>query len=308
MEFKIQLTDIQSVLELANITGFSGDYTALGGGEVNNTYKLNFPNKHLILRVAKDAGQSTLQNEARALKLLDSPYIPKLIYFSENHLIHDRMFILESYLPGTIQARLTNDPFYNLGELLAMVHQVTSDEPGINLKEQFLYACKAFGDEAYLYNHPDKALQQLIRSAFGEFEKLKPIYAAVAPTLIHSDATPSNILVDGNNIGLIDWEFSKYNDPMCDFSTIYYEDMEFNRGKWRAQIREEEKQALFDGYRSAGGKIDEDRIKFWIRFDKLGAAVFLYWRLNQSTRSTQENETVQYKIDYDNLVASLLTT
>lgn len=308
MESDIQLTDMHTVLNIAKVEGFTGEYTALGGGEVNNTYKLNFPDKHLILRVAKDEGQSTLQYEARALELLNSPFIPKLIYFSEKHLIHNRLWILESYLPGEIQARLSPDQFYNLGQLLAMVHQVTSNESGVNLKEQFVYACRAFVDEDCLYNHPDPILQQLIRKAFGEFEELQPVYATVTPTLIHQDATPSNILVDGNDVALIDWEFSKFNDPMCDFSTIYYEDMEYNRGKWRIQIREDEKLALFDGYRSAGGELDESRIKFWIRFDKLGAAIFLYWRLNQSTRTTHANEIAQYKHDYDNLISSLLNT
>lgn len=308
MESDIQLADINTLLKLANIVGFTGEYTALGGGEVNNTYKLKFPDKHLILRVAKDEGQSTLQYEARALELLDSLFIPKLIYFNEKHLIHERMWILESYLPGETHARLDAKQFYSLGQLLAIVHRVPSNESGVNLKEQFVYACRAFGDEDYLYNHPDLVLQQLIRKAFSEFEELQPLYAAVTPTLIHQDATPSNVLVDGNNVGLVDWEFSKFNDPMCDFSTIYYEDMEYNRGKWRIQIRDDEKLALFDGYNAAGGKLDESRIKFWIRFDKLGAAIFLYWRLNQSLRITNENEIIQYKLDYDNLISSLLIT
>ncbi len=39
-------------------------------------------------------------------------------------------------------------------------------------------------------------------------------------SLIHGDATPSNVLVDGQKINLIDWEFARFSDPMRDFSTI----------------------------------------------------------------------------------------
>jgi len=94
---------------------------------------------------------------------------------------------------------------------------------------------------------------------------------------------------------------------MCDFSTIYYEDIEYNKGKWRIKITQDEKKALFSGYITAGGEINEERIKFWIKFDKLGVAVFLYWRIHQSSRTTSDAEVKQYKLDYNNLIASLTT-
>lgn len=93
---------------------------------------------------------------------------------------------------------------------------------------------------------------------------------------------------------------------MADFSTIYYEDMEYNKGRWRIKIEPEEKTALFAGYEAGGGQIDEQRIRFWIRFDKLGAAIFLYWRINKSKRQTNQLQMDQYKLDYDNLLKSLL--
>jgi thiamine kinase-like enzyme len=168
-------------------------------------------------------------------------------------------------------------------------------------------SCKAFGTEAMLLNHPDTILRDLIRSAYEVFEQQQFFYDSITPTLIHSDATPSNILAHGDDVGLIDWEFSKFNDPMADFSTVYYEDMEYNQSKWRIQIRPDEKAALFNGYESGGGKIDEERIRFWTRFDKLTAAVFLYWRLHESTNSASQSQVEQYQLDFDNLVASLST-
>jgi Ser/Thr protein kinase RdoA (MazF antagonist) len=246
-----------------------------------------------------------LINEARALRLFNTKHIPKLIYFDEKSRVNNRLWIIESCLPGTIIRRLSINQFYNLGCLLSQVHREPSSEVKVELRNQFIDSCKAFGDEQFLLSHPDAILRDLIRAAFKEFDSLQPTYDYIIPTLIHSDATPNNILVDGNEVGLIDWEFSKFSDPMRDFSTIYYEDIGYNQGKWRIKITAEEKQFLFAGYESVGGSIDEERIRYWIRYDKLGAAVFLYWRINQSSRSTNQQEIEQYKLDYKNLIASL---
>jgi Ser/Thr protein kinase RdoA (MazF antagonist) len=297
---------IKTALNISKTLGFSGNFVALGGGEVNNTFKLDFDDHKIIMRISKDEGLYTLKAEASSLELLKSPYIPSLIYFDKDQTINNHMWILESFIPGVNTGRLTTQQFTSLGKLLAVVHMNLSTEHKISLRGQFIDVCKLFGDEQFLLNHPDERLRNLIVNMLEEFDKSQFTYDQITPCLIHSDATPSNILIDGDDVGLIDWEFSKYSDPMCDFSTIYYEDIEYNKGKWRIKISEEEKSSLFKGYESAGGKINEERIRFWIKFDKLGALVFLYWRINQSTRTTDLNEVEQYKLDYDNLINSLL--
>lgn len=296
---------ISHILKLANVNGFTGYYEKLGGGEVNDTFKIELKDKSIILRVAKDKGQRTLAFEARALKLLNSEHIPRLLYFNENHLLNERYWILETLLPGSSVKRLSQKQFFNLGYLLAEVHKIPGNLVKTDLRQQFIYSCRAFGDEEKLLDHPDPRLKRLLIKAFFSFNLKQPEYNQVKPCLTHIDVTPSNILVDGDDVGLIDWEFSKFNDPMVDFSTIYYEDIEYNRGKWRVKIMPEEKVALFDGYKTNGGIIDEGRIRYWIIVDKLGAAVFLYWRINESTRPTSEVELTQYRLDYNNLITSL---
>jgi aminoglycoside phosphotransferase (APT) family kinase protein len=305
MSISITSDTIRKILTTAGVVGFNGEFSALGGGEVNNTYKIETEGGRYILRVAKDIGQESLNAEARALRLLDSPHIPKLVYFDKNNRLENRLWILESYIKGAVSKRLSLVQFKNLGTLLAETHKVPAIGFKVNLREQFLDACKSFGDERYLLNHPNQVLKSYIKMAYKDFENKQPLYNFIVPTLIHSDVTPSNILVDGDKVGLIDWEFSKFNDPMADFSTIYYEDMEYNKGKWRIKISPEEKQALFEGYKASGGTLDQERIDFWMRFDKLGAAIFLFWRIHQSTRVTSGDEIEQYTLDFDNLVSSL---
>ncbi len=305
MPNEITISDIQSILKLAGTAGFSGDFQALGGGEVNDTYLLNCGDRKLILRVARYEDQNTLPDEAYALSLLDSSRIPKLIYFDKQQRINGRQWILESYVSGAIKERLTIEQFSNLGKLLAEVHRVQSDHKLLGLWDQLLDNCRSFGNEAKLLNHPDPVMRKIIIESKQLFQEQQKNYNAITPSLTHSDATPSNILVDGNKVGLIDWEFAKYTDPMAEFSTIYYEDMEYNQGKWRIQIRGDEKAALFSGYELAGGQIDEDRIRLWTYLDKLGAAIFLYWRIHESSRAAREDQIVQYRLDLENLILSL---
>ena len=42
-----------------------------------------------------------------------------------------------------------------------------------------------------------------------------------------------------------------------------------------------------------------------MNFDKLGAAVFLYWRINQSGYPATTEQIDQYRVDLNNLLKSL---
>lgn len=305
MPLKISSDTITEALELAHINNYSGNFEALGGGEVNDTYKIHLQDGPIILRITKDEGQQTLANEARSLGLLDSEHIPKLLFFDKTKLVNNRFWILETYIPGKTVTHLSSAQFYCLGRLLADIHKTPAPNDNVDLKEQFFNVCSAFGDEHKLMNHPDPQIKTLVINAIQEFSLRQASFDHIKPALTHVDVTLSNILVDEDNVGLIDWEFSKFSDPMIDFSTFYYEDMQLNKGKWRIQIEPSEKADLFAGYESGGGNIDEDRIRFWIRFDKLGAVIFLYWRIYESPRYTTRAETDQYQEDLRNLMASL---
>lgn len=299
--------DIQIAANACGLPGFIGNFEPLGGGEVNDTYLLDFGEQKTVLRIARHEGQQTLKAEANALQVLTGvSNIPELIYYDDASLINGRQWIMESQLPGSISERLTAVQFGNLGTLLADIHKHQKPETvGVNAWKRFIDSCKAFGDEATLLNHPDPLTNSLIKKGVSYFADFQPKLEQVVPTLIHSDATPSNILVDGDNVGLIDWEFAKYSDPLAEFSTVFYDDMEYNNGKWRIQITDEERTALFNGYSAGGGELDEDRVNFWMTHDKLGAAVFLYWRIHQSAHYATEQQMKQYNTDLANLQESL---
>jgi predicted Ser/Thr protein kinase len=101
------LDDISEAAKVGGLKSFKGNYQVLGGGEINDTFLLHFVDKKAILRIAKHSDQKSLHQEARALMLLNSTKIPKLIYFDENSRINGRQWILESYISGNTVKRLS---------------------------------------------------------------------------------------------------------------------------------------------------------------------------------------------------------
>jgi aminoglycoside phosphotransferase (APT) family kinase protein len=126
----------------------------------------------------------------------------------------------------------------------------------------------------------------------------------VPKMLLHKDVTPSNMLVQGNNTFLIDWEFRDFGDPMTDFSTGFW-DMDLNEGKWRIALTESEREQLYAGYQDAGGKLDEAKVDTWMTFDKIGVAVFLCLRIYSPPEDTTPELQAQYRKDLDAIISSL---
>jgi len=246
-----------------------------------------------------------LRDEATALKILNIPDVPSLIYFDDSR-IDGRKWILETYVEGVpVDGRLTLTQMENAGRMFAQIHSHKNGKKGIDLDFLFSDFTKSFGSRDFLKKHPDERLRSAISMFFYNLESNSVMLADVEQSLIHGDATMSNFLGMGDKVGLIDWEFSRFSDPMQDFSTMFYEDIAYNRGKWRIKISSKEKNALKKSYEEAGGTWDERRLKFWILVDKLGAAIFLYWRINTCDHPTEPERMAQYKLDYETISNSL---
>ncbi len=306
MRMSITVSDINEAVLRSGLQGYTGTYQELGGGEVNDSVVLNLESGPVVLRLCRYDEFDHLHREATALGLLDSPSVPRVVYFDAADKINGKAWILESYVTGTKPGHLTIPQFASLGRLLARIHSVKAKyAEQADFWQDFVYSSKHFGTEQELIGHPDERLRGLIKKAKPVFDAASHAAGTITPTLAHLDPTPGNILVDGDEVKLIDWEFSRFKDPMADFAAGYYDDMELNQGKWRARLAPPERQALFDGYESAGGTIDHARLTTWVTLDKLKAATFLYWRLRQAKRTDTPAQTAQYEQDFAALLGSL---
>ena len=107
--------------------------------------------------------------------------------------------------------------------------------------------------------------------------------ADVAPVLVHGDFRNGNLMVDlraglqsdqqadqkadqrvggGALVGVLDWELAHLGDAMADLGWMAVNSWRFGQpgravggfGQW---------DELFDGYRAAGGRVDEGRVRWW---------------------------------------------
>ncbi len=290
----------------SGLEGYGGVFRELGGGEVNDTYVLECVDAAYVLRICRYTEYRHLHREAASLQLLDIPQVPKVVYFDESNKINGRPWIMETYVEGHSVDRLTEEQYRSFGRLLAKIHGVVQPlENTFDYWDEFVVSSKHFGTEHELLNHPDKQLCELINAMRTLLDSASNRFELRSISLTHLDTTPSNILALNDDVRLIDWEFSGFKDPMADFAASYYDDIEFNHGKWRPKISNQERRALFDGYTSEGGVIDEDRLRVWMQLDKLKAAVFLYWRIRQTSRNDASTLIAQYEHDFTNIIASL---
>lgn len=310
-------TKINKLLSRAAL-GQADEVRHLGHGEFNDSYYVRVDNNEYCLRIAKyKDNPSGLAREADAICRLPKGIAPSLVYFSDQPDPIDCAWIIETYIEGSTPKRLSLKQFHSMGYKLAQTHAIAAPRFDVvdkgeatsnksELWEYLSWCCRSFyPSSVILTDLPDiriTRLAQKIKYWFAEQQKLHDFNQPKC--LLHKDITPSNVLVNGDEVFLIDWEIRDFGDPMADFATGFW-DIELNNGKWRITLNQVENKALYQGYSDAGGAVDHARIETWVTFDKLGVAVFLCHRIHSPTHDTTPQLQAQYKTDLEAIIASL---
>ncbi len=308
---------INTLLSLAGL-GQADKVRHLGHGELNNSYYVRIGDDEFCLRIAKyKDNPSGLAREADAISTLPKGIAPRLVYFSKQTDPSDCTWIIETYIEGSTPKRLTLNQLHSMGYKLAQTHTVPAPKHDVvdkgeatgnksELWEYLSWCCRSFYPASVILTDlPDiriTRLAQKIKYWFDDQQKLLDFNQPKC--LLHKDITPSNVLVNGDEVFLIDWEIRDFGDPMADFATGFW-DIELNNGRWRIVLSLEESQALYHGYTEAGGVVDQARIETWVTFDKLGVAVFLCHRIHSPTQDTTPELQAQYRTDLEAIIASL---
>lgn len=119
---------------------------------------------------------------------------------------------LAEYVEGTIMSE-TDIISYNAMSVAALKKLHNSD---IKLKDY-----DAFGrlddDERYCremgFTHPEKYL-----TLRRKLEEMRKAYAQVKLVPCHCDYQPTNLVIDGDKLFVLDWEFAGMNDPFYDIA------------------------------------------------------------------------------------------
>ena len=89
--------------------------------------------------------------------------------------------------------------------------------------------------------------------------------ADAAPALVHGDFRNGNLMVDlaeDRLVGVLDWELAHLGDPMADLGWLCVASWRFGHPE-RPVGGFAPLAPLFEGYRAAGGRVDEARVQWW---------------------------------------------
>jgi len=200
------------------------------GGEVSQGFFFTSQNNQYVIRINKsDAG---FQKDAYAYKHFASPYIPIPKTIEIGKLNEEFFFSITKRAPGRVLETCTKTEIQKLTSsiltTLDAIHAVpimgngygdwdfTGNAGHHSWREHLLQLVKDNEADLQARNHADFLEPPVIQRLTDRCISLID-YCPEVRKLIHADFEDSNTLTDGTRItGVIDWENSKYGDPLFD--------------------------------------------------------------------------------------------
>lgn len=191
----------------------AAELVRLTGGFTNAVYLLKGIEPPLVAKVAQWSNRD-LQNEANSLLFLkNTPFTPKLIdIFSENQV----QIIVYTFVKGmngqavldTGDLKRSTDLFRDMGKLLSThIHSYsyTGDHGGLRSAD--------FKTLRFDLDYVPKVLIEKSQVLLRKIEA--PVHEW---TLTHGDYGAHNILANGGNLTVIDWEWAEWSHPFVDIA------------------------------------------------------------------------------------------
>ena len=253
----------------------------LSGGFNNANYAID---EKLVLRLyAQDAAAAA--REAHVLKLAAGVGVrtPEVVAESS---FEGRGLLVLSLVSGRILDQEAD--FADVGAQLALIHSLGFEQWGLfqadGSLETFL---PQLGGEMVTSYLDGRAGVRLGPRRVAPVRALEPASLHPrAPTLVHSDFNPKNILVGANGkvTAVLDWEFAMAADPLIDLGNFFRFPEDYEAGA----------KALFlEGYEDAGGVLTED----WERQAQLHDLVSLLDFLDKKEEYPETFSTALNRLD-----------
>ena len=199
--------------------------------------------------------------------------VPEPLFICENKEIIGREFFIMRRISGVADGRnITkvhrsvdeqNKLLFELGTTLANIHALNPTDQNFHFLEKIqippaVYVLSQYLDALDALPQPAPVLEWGLRWANLNLpKKQKPVFC-------HRDFRTGNLMIEGNKlIGVLDWEFAGWSDPMEDVAW-------FCAKCWRFGFNDREaggigsRTAFYEGYeKTAKRKIDHKAINFW---------------------------------------------
>ena len=197
---------------LALIPGISGDYRLqpLAGGHSNPVWRVDSAAGPRLLRLHPRQQQRAINREAEHWvwqQAANAGIAPRLYHWDPHH-----RFSLSHYIQGTTLAGHGAPPtqIAALAALLAQLHRLDGHR-----LQRHDYAALALSALTMLAQ-PDPQLQCLSQQARHWQQQLWQLGPAAC--LCHHDPGPANILDDGQQLWLLDFEYAALGSPLFDLA------------------------------------------------------------------------------------------
>jgi len=197
-------------------------FSFLASGNHNDNYAIQTKRNKYVLRIENNPQFKNLKKEYNLLKSLKPNLGPKVYFFDKSHKILPHDYFVEEFVEGKYPKKL-NDKFITLmAKWLKKLHQQKKPCK----KHSMLKAIKPYFRN--VKNHKEAIpieiahkIDALFKRVTDFCKKNDEIFAGRKEAcLLHSDLSRENIIYDGKNIRLLDWEFSRYNFPEWDL--VYF--------------------------------------------------------------------------------------
>jgi len=247
----------------------------MSGGITNTVFMLDSPSKKAIIRVfgrntEKIINREEEQRNIEKVKLID-------IYATLTN------GIICSYQEGrTIDVPMMADPLisHKVAQVIAKMHKVTFYELGhVNCIFDRIQNFIDKIDPEYIHKGEKLDIDSLQHKLDTLKEKLEVEMSTSPIVLCHNDLLSGNILWNGSEIGLVDYEYSGYTWPEFDIANHFVEWCGFELDLFRFPNIEKQRQFIKTYLAQLfGEEPDEDILEQWVtRVGLLIPLSHLFW-------------------------------
>jgi aminoglycoside phosphotransferase (APT) family kinase protein len=193
------------------ITKMSGGLSGAG------VYRVDAAGQAYVLKLSAtdeplDAWRRTLRIRQLAA---GAGVAPGVVHVDEGRRAVLSRFVVDRSFPVLYRDPLTHDAaLVQLGRTVRRVHEIPlpPDAEAKDAREHLAATWSALGT--------DFAVPAFVSDAVRRVLTQPAPAGARAPVLSHNDVNPSNLVYDGENILLLDWETAGSNDPFYDLATV----------------------------------------------------------------------------------------